>query len=83
MGFCGFGGPSSTRLWRWRNIFRGYRRGRGGRDSVDDRFDTGSTGGDLLRSQAGGVIRNLAGEGDDAVFGADIDRGGLQEWLGV
>lgn len=37
----------------------------------------------MLRREASRVVGHLAGEGDDAVLGGDIHRGGFQQRLGV
>ena len=50
---------------------------------IDDGFHAGGCGGDVLGGKAGRIIGHLAGESDDAVFGADVDGGGFQKRVGI
>ena len=50
---------------------------------IDYGFNAWGGGGDVLGGEAGGIVRHLACEGDDAVLGHDVDRGGFQKRLGV
>jgi hypothetical protein len=50
---------------------------------IDYGFNPWGGGGDVLGGEAGGIVGHLACEGDDAVFGHDVDGDGFQERLGV
>jgi len=50
---------------------------------IDDGFDAGRCGRDVLRGEASRVVGHLAGKSDDAVLGDDLDGSGFQERLGI
>jgi hypothetical protein len=50
---------------------------------IDDGFHAGRGGGDVLGGEASRVVGHLAGKGDGAILGDDIDGGGFQERLGI